>query len=526
MFKRRTNLFIIFIAILLVIAGCGSKGKETSKAKTKENRLVYASEAEFEGLNPLLEETNLDALLFRGLMRFDEKNEPVTDIADSFTISNDKLTYAFKLKEDITFHDGEPLTADDVIFTIESILDDNNASFLKSDFTEVDSVTKVDDFQLEIKLKNPFTPMLDKLTAPILPKHAFEGVDMRTAEFNSHPIGAGPYMFDKWERGNSLTLKAYNDFFGTKPSIEKVIFKFIPDSNVRALQLKSGEVDVALLDPVQVEELEKEKNIKIYDIESADYRGILYNMNKDLWKDVDVRRAFSYATDRAQIVKGILKGYGTEAYSPLQKHAFNNENVEKYTYDIEKAKDLLDSAGWKEEKDGFRYKGNEKLAFTITVPATDTVRVNMANYTAEGFKKIGADVTVAALDWSAIEIDKTDAFIIAWGSPYDADHHTHLLFHTDQSSLTSSGYNYGSYSNAKVDELLEKGRLTTDPEERKAIYMEFQEELANDPAFDFIAYEDAVYGINKDLSGVKKRILGHHGSGFLWNVEEWTWNDR
>ena len=345
MFKRKTNLFIIFIAILLVISGCGSKGKDTLKAK--ENRLVYASEAEFEGLNPLLEETNLDALLFRGLMRFNENNEPITDIADSYVVSTDKLTYTFVLKDNIKFHDGELLTADDVIFTIESILDDNNASFLKEDFTEVDSIKKIDDHKFELKLKRPFTPMLDKLTVPILPKHAFEGVDMRTAEFNSHPIGAGPYAFDKWVRGNSLTLKAFNDFHGTKPSIEKVIFKFIPDSNVRALQLKSGEVDIALLDPVQVEELEKEKNIKIYDIESADYRGILYNMTKDLWKDVDVRRAFSYATDRAQIVKGILKGYGTEAYSPIQKHAFNNENVEKYAYDVEKAKELLDGAAGK-----------------------------------------------------------------------------------------------------------------------------------------------------------------------------------
>ncbi|NYF23225.1 ABC transporter substrate-binding protein [Sporosarcina sp. JAI121] len=526
MFRRKANLFIILIAILLIISGCGSKGKEDSKAKTKENRLVYASEAEFEGLNPLLEETNLDALLFRGLMRFNEKNEPVTDIADSYSLSDDKLTYSFKLKEDITFHDGEPLTADDVIFTIESILDDNNASFLKSDFTEIDSVTKITDYEFELKLKHPFTPMLDKLTVPILPKHAFDGVDMRTAEFNSHPIGAGPYMFDKWSRGNSLTLKAYNDFHGTKPSIEKVIFKFIPDSNVRALQLKSGEVDIALLDPVQVEELEKEKNIKIYDIESADYRGILFNMKKDLWKDVNVRRAFSYATDRAQIVKGILKGYGTEAYSPLQKHAFNNENVEKYAYDIEKAQALLDDAGWKKGQDGYRYKNDEKLAFTITAPVSDTVRVNMANYVAEGFKKIGADVKVDALDWSAITIEDTEAFMVGWGSPYDADHHTHILFHTDQSSLTSSGYNFGSYSNIKVDELLEKGRLATDPEERKAIYMEFQEELAKDPAFDFIAYENAVYGITKNVSGVKERILGHHGSGFLWNVEEWTWNDR
>lgn len=524
MFKSKTNVFIIFIAILLVISGCGGKEKEATK--TKENRLVYASEAEFDGLNPILEETNLDALLFRGLMRFDEHNKPVNDIAETVMISDNQLTYTFKIKENITFHDGEPLTADDIVFTIDSILDDNNASFLKSDFTEVDSVTKINDYTLELKLKYPFTPLLDRLTVPILPKHAFEGVDMRTAEFNSHPIGAGPYMFDKWDRGTSLNLKAYTDFHGTKPSIEKVIFKFIPDSNVRALQLKSGEVDIALLDPVQAVSLKEQENISIHAIDTADYRGILYNMDKELWQDVNVRRAFSYATDRSQIVKGILKGYGTEAYSPLQKHAFNNENVEKYAYDVEKAKELLDEAGWAEGQDGIRVKDGEPLTFTITVPATDTVRVNIANYTAEGFKAIGADVKVAALDWSAISIDEADAFIIAWGSPYDADHHSYILFHSDESSKTSAGYNYGSYSNTAVDELLEKGRLSTDDNERKAAYTAFQAELAEDPPYNFIAYVDAIYGINKNLDGVNERTLGHHGSGFLWNVEEWKWNDR
>ena len=526
MLKRNKNMLVVLLVLIVAIAGCNKKEEVKEADTAKENRLVYASEEEFEGLNPILEETNLDALLFRGLMRFDENNKVVTDIADSFDMSEDQLSYTFTLKEGITFHDGEELTADDVVFTIESIMDDQTASFLKSDFEEVDSIKKVDDYKVEIKLKQPFTPLLDKLTVPILPAHAFEGVDMRTADFNSHPIGAGPYMFDKWDRGNALTLQAYSDFFGTKPSIEKVIFKFIPDSNVRALQLKSGEVDVALLDPVQVENLEKEKNLTIYDIESADYRGVLFNMNVDLWKDVNVRKAFSYATDREQIVKGILKGHGSVAYSPLQNHEFNNDQVEKYTYDVDQAKSLLEESGWKVEKDGFRYKDGEKLTFTITTPASDSVRVNMANYIAEGFTEIGADVQVAALDWSAITIEDTEAFMVGWGSPYDADHHTHILFHSDESSVTSSGYNYGSYSNEKVDELLAKGRTTTDPEERKQIYMQFQEELANDPAFDFIAYENAVYGINKDLSGVKERILGHHGSGFLWNVEEWKWNDR
>ncbi|MBO1912000.1 hypothetical protein J4G37_45310, partial [Microvirga sp. 3-52] len=135
MFRNKLNLFTIFLVILLLLSSCGSK--DASGPKTNENRLVYASESEFDGLNPILEETNLDALLFRGLMRFNEKNEPITDIADSIDISDDGLLYTIKLKKGIKFHDGEELTAEDVIFTIESILDDKNASFLKSDFTEV-----------------------------------------------------------------------------------------------------------------------------------------------------------------------------------------------------------------------------------------------------------------------------------------------------------------------------------------------------------------------------------------------------
>ncbi|MCM3744691.1 ABC transporter substrate-binding protein [Sporosarcina luteola] len=520
--KRKIILVLISMLLLVAVAGCGKKAAPAAK----ENSLIYASESEFDGLNPILEETNVDALLFRGLFRFDENNEPKADIAESFDMSDDKLTYTFKLREDIRFHDGEPLTADDVIFTIESVLDDKNASFLKSDFLEVESLKKIDDYEFELKLKRPFTPILDKLTLPILPKHAFAGVEMRTADFNSHPIGAGPYEFDRWDRGNSLTLKAYEHFHGTKPSIAKVIFKFIPDSNVRALQLASGEVDIALLDPVQVGELEKRNHVKIYNIDTADYRGILFNMQNDLWQDVRVRQAFSYAIDRKQIVKGILKGFGEEAYSPLQKHAFHNEDIETYSYDIKQAGKLLDEAGWKLADDGFRYKDGQKLSFTITAPASDAVRVNMANYVAEGYKSIGADVKVAALDWSAITIEETDAFMIGWGSPYDADHHTYILFHSEESSLTGSGYNYGSYSNEKVDALLEKGRLSMDEQERQASYMAFQEELANDPAFAFIAYVNAVYGIHGNIEGVKERTLGHHGSGFLWNVEEWKWNDR
>ena len=523
---------IVILLFILSLAGCSKEssqgeGKQPSAASSaKANELVYASETEFAGLNPILEETNLDALLFRGLMRFDEHNTPVYDIANSVEISDDLLTYTIKIRDDVTFHDGQVLTVDDVMFTINSILDDNNASYLKADFIHVVAMNKVNDTTMTIQLDEPFTPMLDKLTVPILPKHAFEGQDMRTATFNQEPIGAGPYMIEKWAKGTSLTLKAYPSFFGTKASIEKVIFKFIPDSNVRALQLKSGEVDIALLDPNQVEELSKVEQLKMYEVESADYRGVLFNMKFPLWEDVNIRKAMSYATDRTGIVKGILHGYGTEAYSPLQKHDFVNENIEHYAYNVDKANALLEQSGWLLAKDGFRYKDGKKLTFTITAPITDTVRVNMANYVAQGYQAVGADVEVAALDWSNIVIDEAEAFMVGWGSPYDADHHTYSLFHSSQSSVTSAGYNYGSYANAKVDALLEEGRTTVDSNKRKDVYMALQEELAEDPPFAYFAYVDAVFGINKNISGVKERILGHHGSGFLWNVEEWKWNDR
>ncbi|WP_249308284.1 ABC transporter substrate-binding protein [Lederbergia citrea] len=525
---KKTHITFAFISIFcLLLVGCsGGNSKTPINEAHNPNQLIYASESEYENLNPILEETNLDALIFRGLFRFDENNEPKPDIAESYTRSNNGLTYTIKLKKGITFHDGKPLTADDAAFTINAILDDHNASFLKADFNEIKSVENKSDEELIITLKEPFTPLLDKLTVPILPKHAFEGQDMRTAPFNQKPIGAGPYKFEKWDKGNSLTLKAYDHFFGTAPSIETVIFKFIPDSNVRALQLQSGEVDIALLDPVQAEKLKELDNLQIYDIPTADYRAILYNLKKDLWKDVNVRKAFNYAINRSQLVSGLLKGYGKEAYSPLQVNEFHNENIEKYEYNPKKAEQLLDVAGWKKEEDGFRYKNGEKLAFTITSPVSDTVRVNMANYAAEEFKKIGADVSVDALDWSVISIEDSDAFMIGWGSPYDADHHTYILFHADQSSLTSTGYNFGSYSNAKVDKLLEQGRTITDSTKRKAIYQDFQQQLANDPAYNFMAYVNAIYGLNKNITGISERTLGHHGSGFLWNVEEWKWNDR
>lgn len=510
----------LFCTVLL--AGCSKSSTTAENTEKIDKSLVYAAESEYEKINPILDATNVDDLIFRGLMRFDENDLPQKDIAESYTVSSDGLTYDFKIKKGIKFHDNTELKAEDVAFTLNSILDVKVASKVKGEYEEIKSAEAVNDYEVKINLKAPFPPLLDKLTIGIVPKHAFDGKDINTAEFNQKPIGCGPYMFDKWEKGKSLTLKAFKDFHGKVAFIDTVIFKFIPDGNVRAVQLQTGEVDMAFLEPSQVGNFEKSDKVKVYIEPTADYRTMMYNLNADIWKDVNVRKAFNYAVDRKAIVDGILKGYGFEAYSPLQMNRFNNDKVEKYEFNLQKAEELLDKSGWIKGSDGIRVKNGKQLAFTLTTPVTDEVRVNIANYLADQFKKLGAAVKVDALDWSVIDIAKCDAFVLGWGSPYDADDHTYKIFHSSQ---IKNGYNFGAYIDAKVDDLLLKGRTTPDPDQRKKLYQDFQQELSENPAYNFIVYLKALYGVNKKISGIKERTLGHHGAGFLWNLEDWTIND-
>lgn len=518
------RFLVFFVAVSIFIAGLlgGCSDPSTKSSPKAEKSLIYAAESEYEKINPVIDTTNVDDLIFRGLMRYDEKDVPQKDLAESYTVSNDGLTYDFIIKKGVKFQDNTELKAEDVAFTINSILDDKVASKVKGEYEEIKSVEAVNDYEVKINLKAQFPPLLDKLTVGIVPKHAFDGKDINTADFNQKPIGCGPYMYSKWEKGKSLTLKAFKDFYGKAASINTVIFKFIPDGNVRALQLQTGEVDMAFLEPSQVEKIEKVDRIKVYKEPTADYRCMMYNLNFDLWKDVNVRKAFNYAVDRKAVVDGILMNYGFEAYSPLQMNQFNNENVEKYQFDIKKAEDLLDKAGWVKGSDGMRQKNGKKLAFTLTTPVTDEVRVNMANYLSSQFKKIGAEVKVDALDWSVIDIAKCDAFVLGWGSPYDADDHTYKLFHSSQ---IKNGYNYGAYIDPKVDELLVQGRTSADPAQREKIYKDLQERISENPPYNFIVYLKALYGVNKKIGGIKERTLGHHGAGFLWNLEEWTFND-
>jgi len=507
---KKNILVILTIFILgLSITACGSK--QVSDDET----LIYGS-SDYTAINPALyEHGEINSLIFLGLTTHNGENEVVPAAAQSWNFDKDTNTYTFKIREGLTFHDGDDLTAEDAAFTIEAIMDPDNGSENASNFEDVISVKAVDDTTLKLKLSAPNVAMLDYLTIGILPKHLLEGKDMTADSFNQNPVGAGPYKLTDWQHGQAITMEKFEEFYLGEPDIDKVIFKIVEDTDARALQLENGELDFTQITPKAIDRFKDNEEISVYQMKTSDYRGIMYNFNSQFFsKHDELPAAFSYAVDRQAIVDSVLLGHGEIAYSPLQMSDYNNSDVNKYEYNPDTAKSMLEASGWKQNTEGIYEKNGEPLSFTINCGQGDQVRIDMANICAQNLNEIGCDVKVevpAEVDW-----ENQDAYLIGWGSPYDPDDHTYKVFGTDK------GANYSSYSNERVDTLLQQARQMENGQERTNKYKEFQSEMADDPAYTYLAYIDAIYAGYNNISGMtEEQILGHHGVGIFWNIYEW-----
>ena len=502
---------VLILSMVLCFAACGA-----DEAKTQGGTLVYGS-TDYTAINPALyEHGEINLLLFLGLTAHDGENNIVPAAAESWKWDGTANTYTFTLRDGLVFHDGEPLTAKDVKYTIEAIKNPDNGSENASNFEDVVGVTVLDDLHVAIELEAPNVAMLDYLTIGILPAHLLEGKDLVTDDFNRNPVGAGPYKLVSWDMGQSIILEKFDDFYLGAPEIDNVIFKIVDDSDTRALQLESGELDFAQITPKAMGKFEKLDGYRVYKMDTADYRGIMYNFNSDFFsKYPELPGILSYGVDREAIVDSVLLGHGQTAYSPLQKGPYNNPEIEKFEYNPDLCRTLLEEDGWEKGEDGYYYKNGDQLAFKICNGQADQVRIDMSNICAQNFREIGINAVVdivAETDW-----EKQDAYLIGWGSPFDPDDHTYKVFGTGQ------GANYNYYSNEKVDSLLKQARELETYEERLPLYQEFQEELTKDLPYTFIAYIDAIYAGKDTIHGITEdTVLGHHGVGIFWNIYDWT----
>ncbi len=507
---RKMFVIVLVLVMLISLAACAGGGKNN------DNTLVYGS-GDYTRINPAMDEHGeINILIFNGLTAHDGENQVVPALAKSWTFDDATCTYTFHLEENVKWHDGKDFTAEDVKFTIEAIMDPENGSENAPNYEDVEEITVVDEHTITFKLAAPNVAFLDYMTMAILPKHLLEGEDIQTSDFFRKPVGTGPYKLESWDEGQAITLVKNADYFKGAAKIDKIIFKIVADDNAKAMQMQTGELDLALLTPKDSENFEGKSDYTVYNMKTSDYRGILFNFWNEYWTaNKDIIPAICFALDRQAILDAVVLGHGEVAYSPLQRNKYNNENVEKYSYDPEKAEQILVAAGCEKGQDGFYYRNGEKIGFILTVGAGDQVRLEIAQAAAQQLRTIGIDCTVevpAQVDWGG-----QMAYLIGWGSPFDADDHTYKVFGTDK------GANYSGYSNALVDQYLTEARKSADEAVRAENYDKFQEALANDPAYAFICYVDADYVAKTNVKGISPdTVMGHHGVGIFWNVTEWT----
>ena len=256
--KKRIFAMLMAAAMMLSMAACGNgaEEKETensagteAQAAGGESTLVYGSN-DYTRINPAMDEHGeINILIFSGLTSHDGENQVAPGLAKSWDYDEDTLTYTFHLEENVKWHDGESFTADDVKFTIESIMDPDNGSENAPNYEDVTAIDVIDDHTIAFTLSAPNVAFLDYMTMAILPKHLLEGEDMQESDFFRHPIGTGPYKLDSWDAGQAITLVKNEDYFKGTPNIDKIIFKIVPDDNAKAIQMQSGELDLALLTP-------------------------------------------------------------------------------------------------------------------------------------------------------------------------------------------------------------------------------------------------------------------------------------
>lgn len=524
--RRRPTAAALAALATLAIAACAAPtepGGQPSGGGDGAQQIVLADPYEDPTLNPLLgygEGTG--GKLYDGLVRYraDLTIEPAlaTELPRA---SKDGLTWTAKLRSGVTFHDGSTLDAKDVAATFDKLLDPKSAATIASDYAMVASVTATGVDTVTIRLKYAYAPFLHKLTLGIVPSERLaDDVRLDESPLNTRPVGTGPFKLAQWRKGDRLVMAANERYWDGRPNLDQVTIVFVPDDNTRAQRMRNGDFDGTVLPPALADGFAKQDGFSLVPHESADHRSVMLPQKNEVTRDLAIRRALDHAVDREGMVKAVLSGHGSPAYGPMP-----NDASVTFAHDPAKARQLLDTAGWRAGADGVREKDGVKARFTLMYPPTDSVRKALAIAVASDARKVGIQVDLVGLGWDAIEPRMAnDALLMGGGTPFDPDLAIYPLVH---SSVAEDGYNNpGSYHNEVVDDALDEARRNADPAVRAESYETVQRELGKDPARTFLVFLDHTYVLKGEWDGYEKVVDAHaHGAigwGAWWNLEKWS----
>lgn len=554
--KNVILIFILSAVIVLLLAGCqseqsvaeqssneGNKGdvqgikdevikasdpsKSPQNATNRKDTVVVALQEPGGIFTPYFYSNgydgNVTSAIFPPLVDIDKEGKPTPGLAENWDISDDELTYTYHLRKGLKFDNGAPLTADDVAFTLTLLHDpayDGGTDILEAKVKggkeykegsskEIGGIKVIDPQTIEITTEEVNARALRLLGGQVLSKEYY-GKDYKYGNLDyikdlySKPVGAGPYKFDKYIPGQEVRYKANEYYYGGKPEVENFIYKTTEGDGLQFFE--TGEIDYSGF-PANNDNFETLKslgfaNINLYT--SSAYSYLTFNHDKPFFKDKKVRQAFIYGLNRQSILDTTYQGYAQVANEPVSptSWAYTND-INPYEYDPEKAKELLDEAGWKEGSDGIREKDGTRLTiryFTSKTPLSD-VLIPIAK---ENYKEIGIELEAEQMDFNALlsRVEKGDHDLASFSTPMLTDPYNGVVdFHSEKPDAISG------YKNEKVNQLIDESISTNDIRKRTEAYHELYKELSDDPPYIFLGY-------TKILSAHNARIKGFEPNGY------------
>jgi len=492
-------------------------------------------------LNPMLDLQNpadrdVDRLLYSGLVRFDYRGVPIPDLAEAWGNTPDGTIYNFSIRRSAVWHDGEPVTVDDVVFTIDMLKSEASSypQDVKDLWNEVE-IKKLDDKTIQFILPEPFAPFLDYVTFPLLPKHLLEDTPperLADAGFNLAPVGTGPFKFDRLivENGKitGIELSAFNDYYLAKPFIEKVVFHYLETSRAALDAYRQGEVlSVSRLTPDVLPEALADSNLSVYTGRLPRMSLVFLNLKNpqvEFLQDPAVRRAMMLGTNRQYIVDKLLGGQGIMADGPVFPGTWAYyDGVEHVDYDSNAAVNLLKENGYVIPAAGgsVREKDGKPLELTLSYP-DDEQHTAIAEQLRKNWDEIGFNVTLKAVPYddlinTDLETRSFEAALADLNLTLTPDPDPYPFWH--QSEATG-GQNYSQWDDRAASEYIEQARVTTDLETRARLYRNFQvifdKELPSLPLY-FPVYS---FGVSNQVSGVQVPPLFDFSDRFS-NIAQW-----
>ncbi|HLB26541.1 MAG TPA: peptide ABC transporter substrate-binding protein [Dehalococcoidia bacterium] len=507
---------------------------DSSPDEDSEQRYVEAIVGSAARINPLfapLNDTDADlaALIFSGLTRLGPDGEVLPDLAESWEISDDGLSYTFHLRSDVIWHTGAAFSANDAVFTYGLLADPElpGDPALGQLWRQV-SCSAADALTLVCELPQPFAPFLSYTTVGILPKHILEsatGATIAEDAFNQAPAGTGPYRLAQLDQTKAI-LRANPTYYGAKPVIDEIEVRFYPDASTAAAALSRGEVQGLLLGPgVSQDDFDlvtSTAGLRAYTANRTAYTVLFLNNGQPPFDDKALRRAVALSINVDDIISNLLGGRAVRADSPIVPGTWAyNPQLEPRPYDTDEAKKILDEAGWKTDDGAVRQKEGTELRITLMTDQ-DQLRIAIAQEIANQLSKVGIQVVVAPqgsadLVGEFLVPHQYQAAIFGWDPGPDPD--PYPAWHSSQ--VGPEGRNLAAYQDPDADHILEEARQTTDLDKREALYYTFQQKFLEDVPSVLIYYPVFTYFVAEEVKDVQLGTLFQTSSRFA-GIADWT----